>query len=276
MLAHALQRLREEPRPLRFIASRLLWRSGTCRLLGIARDGYRLRFYPTALSATLWLDPHDRAEDEAILRAVLGPGDRYVDVGANIGHLALCAASIVGPRGAVVAFEAHPRTFGFLARNAQANRFAWVRCVHSALGEKAGTLQFSNLRSDDQNGVVEVGGDTVAVAPLDQFALGSIALLKIDVEGFEGPVLQGARQTLASTAAVLFESWETHLAKFGWDTPMLLREFDNAGFRVFEAEAGALRPVAATHRSLHCENLLALRDPAAFCLRSGWRMAKPD
>src|SRR5437667_6236072 len=88
-LRKKLMKLRRQRKPFRFLASRLLWHSGLCSLFTILCGSYRLRFYPTALSATLWLDPRERCADEGHLRNLLRTDDIVIDVGANIGTMTL-------------------------------------------------------------------------------------------------------------------------------------------------------------------------------------------
>jgi FkbM family methyltransferase len=157
--------------------------------------------------------PNDRQEEDRLLASYLREGDCMVDVGANVGTLALTAAGRVGQAGIVYAFEGHPRVYRYLQENVALNGFANVRAFNLAIGDVDGTTQFSDLRSDDQNSIVRRGeGITVPMRPLD--ALGIIEpvihLLKIDVEGYERFVLEGARELLARTLTVYFESWDTH------------------------------------------------------------------
>ncbi|MDW8320126.1 MAG: FkbM family methyltransferase, partial [Armatimonadota bacterium] len=107
--------------------ARLLVWSGLCRFWYIPRDGYRLRFYPSSVSMALWEYPEGWRQDSKVLRQLLRPGDVYIDVGANIGHLALEAAQCVGEAGQVYAFEAHPTIAQYLRENVQLNRFSNVR-----------------------------------------------------------------------------------------------------------------------------------------------------
>jgi methylase of polypeptide subunit release factors len=140
-----LKRLREEQRPIRFLLSRLLRLIRLCYFFTIRKDGYRLRFYPTAVSATAWVDPSPFRE-ELFIAKVLKRGDIYVDVGANIGALA-CKAASMGCE--VYAFEAHPRTFRFLKGNIRLNGFDNVVAINKALSDKSGTVRFSDLYSDE-------------------------------------------------------------------------------------------------------------------------------
>jgi FkbM family methyltransferase len=173
LLAAAVQRLRSEKRPFRFLASRLLWKTGMCRLFTIERRGYRIRFEPTAMSASLWVDRDYSAADEGLFRALLKPGDVVVDAGANIGALTLCAATAVGPAGVVFSVEAHPRTFRYLTRNLQLNRCANVEAFNLALGERRDKVRFTTQRSDDQNAVATDGqGIEIDLCPLDEVIRG--------------------------------------------------------------------------------------------------------
>lgn len=259
---HLWSRLRAESHPLRFLMSRALWRTGLSRHFVVSRNGYRVRFHPSAVAAAVWHDPGHSSQEEAFVASRLRPGDRYVDVGANVGLLALRAATLVGPTGQVLAIEAHPRTYRFLSENAALNRFDRMQTVHSAVGEREGTVSFSDYLSDDQNHVV-VGGAGVAVRVqrLDDLVPdGPIALLKVDVEGFELPVFRGAPRVLSRTRAILFESWDRHAARYGFavaDVVSLLRE---AGFVLYRLVGGELQPIDGVGGSPACENLVAIRE----------------
>ena len=92
-------------------------RAGISPWLTIPQNGFRLRFFPTSLSAALWIDPDDRKDDVAFFTDFLRPGDTVIDVGANIGSLSLLAAVLTQDKGKAVAIEPHPRTFGFQQQN---------------------------------------------------------------------------------------------------------------------------------------------------------------
>jgi FkbM family methyltransferase len=261
------------PRPVAFIASRILMRSGVCRVLTIPQDGFRLRFYPSSLSAALWVAPQSRQSDAAFFRGYLRPGDVVVDVGANIGSLAIAAALRVGPEGRVVAVEAHPRTAEFLRGNVALNGVTNVDVVQCALGPRAGRTRLTDRRSDDLNQVGAAAGIEVPVRGLDDLALpaSEISLLKIDVEGYERPVLEGGARVLERTACVYFESWERHFARYGYHAADVLRLLADAGFTCLQRTTdGSLRVLASDHRCLERENLIAVRSIPRLCQRTGW------
>jgi FkbM family methyltransferase len=254
-----MRKVADQKRPVRFVASRLLWHSRLSSLLTIRRDRYRLRFYPTAYSATLWLDAQEGIRDEAVFKRFLRPGDIAVDVGANIGSLTLTAASVVGNSGRVFAVEAHPLIYKYLTGNVRLNRLANVETFNVACGHETGVVNFSNQRSDDQNSV-SAEGISVPMRRLDDLVSlrqgMKIALLKIDVEGYEKRVLEGATGLLARTDVVYFESWKNHFDKYAYELRDIVELLNKFGFQIYRKSG---ERVDEKYSSPECENLLASR-----------------
>jgi FkbM family methyltransferase len=234
------RKLRDQERPVRFLVSRALWQARLSSLFTIdLAEGLKLRFYPSSLSAGLWMRPDLRRDDTDFLHAVLRPGDTYVDCGANIGQLAVVARAIVGPTGSVTAIEANPRIHEFCVGNLKLNGFADVLTLNVALGDSRGTVRISDRRDDDMN---RIGEDGVAVVmrPLDDLiGADEITLLKLDVEGYELNVLRGARRTLEHTKIVYCELSAANSQRFGWqpsDAESLMLE---AGFVLVRRRANS-------------------------------------
>ena len=168
----------------RFLMSRVLWYTGAGRFCVIERSGYKLRVFPTALSTALWLDRSERTDDERFLQTYLDSGDTFLDIGANIGTHALAAASRVGPAGRVVAFEPHPKTFGFLKQSIALNGFRNIETFCLGLGDVGGVYRFADDKCDDQNEVLESNDQAIAksidvqIACLDDFSFPRLALVK--------------------------------------------------------------------------------------------------
>jgi FkbM family methyltransferase len=129
-----------------------------------------------------------------------------VDVGANIGAFSLYQAMIKHAE-LVIAFEPSPDVFRRLAKNVEINGLNNVRIVNAAVGEKAGVVSFSEGRMSVNCGVSESGALKVPCVTLDSELsnIPGIDLLKIDTEGYETHVLQGASETLKKTRRIALE-----------------------------------------------------------------------
>ena len=151
------------------------------------------------------------AESELqLLSALLEPGAVAIDVGANLGTHAVAFAQRVGPTGAVFAFEPQRVMHQLLCTNATLNGITWLRAVHGAVGAEPGTLVVPDIdyAAPGNFGGLSLGswkeGETVPVFALDALGLPRCALLKIDVEGMEAQVLEGARQLIAASKPFIY------------------------------------------------------------------------
>jgi FkbM family methyltransferase len=153
------------------------------------------------------------------LTGSLGPGDTFVDIGANHGYFTLVAASRVGASGRVYAFEPNPPVFRQLAAHVRLNRFAdRVLLADTALSDVNGTAALfvsqcvlNSGLSSLQTPAGHAGG---ALSPecavpvrtetfdcwYERVKPGRIAVMKIDVEGAEDRVFEGMTATLRSGA----------------------------------------------------------------------------
>ena len=259
-----IERLRAEPHPVRFLASRLLWRSGLCRRLtiGFPERGYRLRFHPNAVSASLWVDRDKGADDRAVLGRGLAEGELAVDVGANVGALAVEAAALVGPQGTVYAFEPNPHVFPYLEDNVALNDLKQVKCLNYAVGDSHEPVRFTaDPRSDEFSRVDPEGAISVPSTTLDDAIPGDarIALLKVDVEGYEMAVFRGATRTLERTDRIFFEVADEHFERFGYTTAELLALLRESGFEIYRGGAAGTEPEPLTEHSGDWDNLIAAR-----------------
>ncbi len=149
----------------------------------------------------------------------LREGDVFIDVGAHYGYFSLLASALVGSSGRVVAFEAAPATFPVLKTNIR--EAANVSAHHLALSDRDALLtfyEFPNLYSEYNTfDITQFEGEKwfaryppeavkIPAVRLDTF-LAEMGLcptvLKIDVEGAEDKVVQGAQNSLANHAPVV-------------------------------------------------------------------------
>ena len=158
------------------------------------------------------------------IRRLVRPGDRCLDVGANMGYYTVLMAKAAGPSGHVVALEPNPELFVVLERNIAVNGLGSCVTAHAlAAGDAAGTARLSvtdvNMGGGSIAGVGTTAGIPVAVATIDSL-LGPTDILdvvKIDAEGHEWAVVAGMQDVLARSprAAVVLElsptAWEAHV-----------------------------------------------------------------
>jgi FkbM family methyltransferase len=145
-----------------------------------------------------------------LLCRILKAGMVFVDVGANKGDFTLLAATLVGPTGLVHAFEPAPGNVAMLRQSIAANGLTNIRVHDLALSDASGeaTLYLAGRRSGWHSligGLPDRDAGTVCVRTrrLDDFDLGSVHAIKIDVEGAEQMVLEGARETLVRNRPIV-------------------------------------------------------------------------
>lgn len=192
----------------------------------------------------LFFDGVYERETLRFLFSRLGPGSTFVDVGANIGAMTIPVARHVGAMGQVVAIEASPRVFRYLAHNVAANEISNVRLKCCAASDsEALELTFYEAPAEcfgsgsvgPQSSALQT---TVPAAPLDRILAAEdithVDVLKVDVEGFESAVFRGATRLLngPNPPIVVFEfdGWaeaRTPNTKVG-DAQRLLREYGYA------------------------------------------------
>ena len=259
-----LRMVASHPRPLRLTLGLVMVNLGLSRLLTIRMNGYRLRFHPTSLSLAFFVDSRERYIDEYYVRSLLREGHNFIDIGANIGSVAIPASEAVGALGSVYAFEPHPETSAVLSSNLRLNRISNVVVFTAAAGDVNGSIHFSDKGADDQNGVtVGEAGILVPVRRLDAILAGTlpIRMLKIDAEGYELPVLRGCAGLLGNVDIVYYESDEAHAQRYGYSTADIIAFLEPYGFGVYRLDPAAkvIERVPAGLVSTAREYLFAVR-----------------
>jgi len=144
-----------------------------------------------------------------------------------------------------------------------------------ALGEANGEARLSdNSKSDDVNTVIaDTRGIQVPMRRLDDLGIAdkSISLLKIDVEGYEKYVIEGARGILENVRCIYFEAIESNCAKFGYGLGELIGKLEELGYCVFELCGDDVREVKPGEVTADYGDLVAVREPANFLSRAGFR-----
>ena len=155
----------------------------------------------TPVHRLLYLEGERYVEERFLLQRLLKAGDIACDVGANIGYYLLLFEQIIGANGEVLCIEPEPDNLVDLTRTVEANHFTNVRIVKAACGDQPGTVR---LARGINSGVTANGEIEVPMVTLDDVASPRTSFLKVDVEGFEGHVLAGARRLLRDARPTLF------------------------------------------------------------------------
>jgi FkbM family methyltransferase len=281
------QDILQDRAPLRRLSAAIIGRTGLGRRLHlkIQVQDYQIHFHPTGLCSAYCYNPAMREEDYNFLTTYLRSGDVYLDVGANIGATVIPAAKTVGNQGRVVAFEPHPRIYSYLLENITLNGLTNVDAHNLALGNQSGEIYFTDEFMDDTNHVSTEplpGSLKVQAVVLDQITaeLANIALLKIDVEGYERFVLEGAEATLEKSQCLYFEVVERNFRDFGYSTPDLLRYITERGFQLYRRHSNSNQLIEIDTRYMTAaseyENLFGIKNIAEFCDRTGWQVVSQN
>jgi FkbM family methyltransferase len=200
------------------------------------------------------------------LRELLRPRDTFVDVGAHIGFFSLIASSAVGPAGKVYAFEADRDLFQKLQTNA--TDYPWLRPYWRAVWRHSGSVAFSNPRQKGESGwgklaaVRDEGnGVSVEATSLDDWYqnLGSpeIRAIKIDAEGSEPFILEGAGRLIAKARPFLIvELNEQLLREGGGSKKDIIATLKEKRYRIFAIRSERLEELSECGAS--CSEVLCL------------------
>jgi FkbM family methyltransferase len=235
------------PKPLQ---SETLVRWGPCleAIINPSLDGSL-----QALYAAQWVRP----SLVAILEACLEPGHLFVDVGANVGIYSTWAARIVGAGGSVLALEPLSPPRIWLEEICAYNALRNVEVLPIAAGAYDGFARMQTMEGASGRSRVVATANTnleVPITTLDNlFGSRTPTLIKIDVEGHELSVLQGASRTLHDAQVpVVFEAPDYG---GGSGTLECVRLLESLNYRVFSLTPRGTRTFSPTGYS---HNLLAL------------------
>jgi FkbM family methyltransferase len=178
------------------------------------------KFFISSPTACVWYGDR-RSESSIEMRFVrdhiLQPGHRVIEVGAHHGLGTIALSRWVGEEGIVYACEPMPENVTVLQRNLELNSIDNVRVVPQALGPRAGRISFR----EDTNGSI-MGHHSGRGIDLDMMTIDQLCesegflpdLIKIDVEGYEADVLEGASRTLRHRPALQIEVHPHQIGNF--------------------------------------------------------------
>ena len=192
------------------------------------------------------------------LRAILGQGDVFVDVGANIGYHSFFAAGVVGRNGRVISFEPDPEVYMRLKSNLKG--FPQAHALNYAVWDREGELTFERSSVAEESGwgtitaVRSLGtGEqvTVQTTSLDGWKRGSgtavIRAIKVDAEGSELGILRGARCVLSECRPfLLLEVNDVLLRQAKTSGDEVLSELRRYSYQIYKIAASKLLRIPTT------------------------------
>lgn len=165
------------------------------------------------------------------------PGDVVVDLGAGVGGEVRELSRLVGPNGRVVSVEAHPAVFRCLEKTVRLNRLCNVQTVHCAVSDRTGVVGIEDAAGHVGNAVTSAEtGLKVRALPLRQIMaladIDHIDFLKVNIEGFEWPVLRESSDLLRHVRHVAVACHDFNADRTGNDWQ---RTFENVSDLIVEA-----------------------------------------
>ena len=202
----------------------------------------------------MWIDLSDRyvslgclqdayePVESRFIRGVLKAGDVFVDIGANVGWYTMLASTIVGDGGHIHAFEPRRPIVDYLQRTVALNGLDELITVYpiGLSNEIATETLMWGAESDNGGSASFVRGDASAdmvcqaieVRSLDGLNLDHIDVIKIDVEGAEPLVLDGAKRTIERDRPIIVtEILPSQLRRVcGWSADKYFDLFQSHGY----------------------------------------------
>ena len=198
---------------------------------------------------------HEPALTDYVLKRFSNSGlHNFIDVGANIGYFTGLMSKLAGAGGKVLAIEPEPQNLKLLRENVRRNDLSNVEVFPVGLGAEEGsaTLGIYKPSNRGRHSMVDTDGKphiTIPVRTLDHLlresasAVQAWSLLKIDVEGYEGFVLEGAQETLPKVDALVLEFSPSLLRKTAKDPAAVLNVLSAHFSRCYHIKGAELAPV---------------------------------
>lgn len=217
------------------------------------------------------------------LNQVLAPGMTVLDIGANEGLYSLFAAQLVGPEGTVLAFEPSQREFERLGHNLALNPSLPVKSLPFGLGDvnTQTELKVADHAHSGQNTLGDFAyenvnclhTETVSLRRLDdvlvELGIQQVDVIKMDVEGAEFSVLQGAQATLQKyRPLIILELVDQALQNQGASVEKLVELLRGLGYQLFTFGKRTGVPLHMNRQELENTNAIAAHPERLWSLLS--------
>lgn len=217
----------------------------------------------TGSGALIYYQGFSEPDTAQFIQKILKPGMTFVDIGAHIGEYTLLSAEILGDSGHIYAFEPQPKIYSLLESNIKVNHLKKISIESCALSNQEGNVQFtifsepsvSSIKTDLPNSSEQnyritntIQVPTITLDSYFESLENQIDLIKLDVEGAELMVFQGANKYLELsevTAPIwLFEFSPRNYKDFGYDAKDLFSLLESYGYMIYEYNNGQLHSIS--------------------------------
>ena len=211
--------------------------------------------YAIVQGSKMFLDPGDSLDlsingvygelDTKIIREEIHEGDIVIDVGANIGYYTLIFAQLVGSSGKVFAFEPESKNFEILKKNIEINNYPNIVAEQKIVSDKSGIVKLfiaehgivghriTQQKSSQKFIEVEsiILDNYIKKLNLDN----KINFIKIDVEGSEPKVLEGAKEIMqkSNQLKIFTEFNREAVEEYGIEPKEMIDLFYRNGFKIY-------------------------------------------
>ncbi len=244
--------------------------------------GFDIKF-KTKYGFSLWLDLRRdvdfllyRGEFEKshldVFFSLIHMNDTVIDVGANIGIYSMLASTKVAASGNVFAFEPSEWARERLEKNLVLNNVHNVTIIPKGVSNKSGKIDFYICEDDAYNSIGNVPmkpvikKEVIDVITLDDFCteqgITKVDILKIDTEGADYLVLQGATTILNSNSPpILFCEVNKNIKEgFNFTLEVYLNFFNKHGYDVFEIDKNTKKLCKYNLKESNSSEIICLKE----------------
>jgi FkbM family methyltransferase len=209
-----------------FLSPRLVVKAWVSGLKIVVKKGM------TGITGSIYVGLHE-FEDMGFVLHYLDEKSYFLDIGANVGCYSLLAAS----KGAdVLSFEPDKDSVSALNVNKCINNFDNITVINKAVGNECGEVKFTE-QLDTVNYVLDSsssGGIIVSMVNVDSIVLDERPIvMKIDVEGYEANVLDGAEKHLKNNVTVVIVETNNSNLSYGSSNSDIFTKLKRLGFQPF-------------------------------------------
>jgi FkbM family methyltransferase len=198
-------------------------------------------------SGLFWSGEHYEKGLDQLIKSVVKPGDTVFDIGAHIGFYTILLSKLVQSNGKCYSFEPQKNLHEMIVKTLDLNDISNTIPFNVPLSDKSGKIKFFQTVDQSHSSVSSIVSESEAVGSsyeldcisLDEFILQNnieeIRLIKIDAEGAEAMILNGAKNSLNNKIIrnFLIELHEEQLVSLGSSCAEVISCLEEQGFEVF-------------------------------------------